>query len=260
VTPPLASSLLSRIEDAGINASAPTQQRGVDGRLVRFSPGKAKRARCIQAVAGGRMSVEEKLEICQSIYREHRLPLVVRVTPFSKPEGLDEHLAALGFERQDETCVMVASRVADAPRHPLAADYRIEPLSHRALADAVGQFRDSPLTQRKAHAERLETLPVPFHAAAVIGPSGAVAACGQYAIEDRLAGLYDVFTDPAERGSGLAEGLCRHLMDEARARGASTTYLQVEHANDVARRLYTRLGFVEAYRYHYRLMPDRSAA
>ena len=116
------------------------------------------------------------------------------------------------------------------------------------------------MTQRKAHAERLETLPVPFHAAAVIGPSGAVAACGQYAIEDRLAGLYDVFTDPAERGSGLAERLCRHLMDEARARGASTTYLQVEHANDVARRLYTRLGFVEAYRYHYRLMPDRSAA
>ena len=109
MTPPLASSLLSRIEDAGINASAPTQQRWVDGWLVRFSPGKAKRARCIQAVAGGRMSVEEKLEICQSIYREHRLPLVVRVTPFSKPEGLDEHLAALGFERQDETCVMVAS-------------------------------------------------------------------------------------------------------------------------------------------------------
>ena len=43
--------LLSWVEDAGINASAPPQQRWEDGWLLRFSPGKAKRARCIQAVA-----------------------------------------------------------------------------------------------------------------------------------------------------------------------------------------------------------------
>jgi hypothetical protein len=36
--------LLSRIEDAGINASAPQQQRWIDGWLVRFSPAKAQRA------------------------------------------------------------------------------------------------------------------------------------------------------------------------------------------------------------------------
>ena len=46
--------LLSRIEDAGLNASAPPQQRWLDGWLVRLSPGKAKRARCIHAVAVGR--------------------------------------------------------------------------------------------------------------------------------------------------------------------------------------------------------------
>ena len=45
--------LLSRIEDAGLNASAPPQQRWLDGWLLRFSPGKAKRARCVNAVAAG---------------------------------------------------------------------------------------------------------------------------------------------------------------------------------------------------------------
>ena len=43
--------LLSRIEDAALNASAPPQQRWVDGWLLRYSPGRAKRARCVNAVA-----------------------------------------------------------------------------------------------------------------------------------------------------------------------------------------------------------------
>ena len=34
--------LLSRIEDAGLNASAPPQQRWVDGWLLRYSVGPAK--------------------------------------------------------------------------------------------------------------------------------------------------------------------------------------------------------------------------
>jgi hypothetical protein len=36
--------LLRRVEDAGLNASAPPQQLWMHGWLVRFSPGKAKRA------------------------------------------------------------------------------------------------------------------------------------------------------------------------------------------------------------------------
>ena len=50
---PLPILLLSRLEGAGINASAPPQQRWVDGWWLRFSPGKAQRARCVQAVANG---------------------------------------------------------------------------------------------------------------------------------------------------------------------------------------------------------------
>ena len=51
---------LARIEDAGLNASAPAQQRLLDGWLLRFSPGKAKRARCINALSAGRLPLAEK--------------------------------------------------------------------------------------------------------------------------------------------------------------------------------------------------------
>src|ERR1700754_855331 len=94
--------LLSRIEDAGLNASAPPQQRWVDGWIVRFSPGKAKRARCVNAVATGRSSLGERLAACEQVFAEARLPLIVRVTPFSQPRELDDHLAERGLRRFDD--------------------------------------------------------------------------------------------------------------------------------------------------------------
>ena len=88
--------LLSRVEDAGLNASAPPQQRWLDGWLVRLSPGKAKRARCINAVAPGRMPIAHKLALCEPVYAQAELPLIVRITPFSEPTGLDATLEAHG--------------------------------------------------------------------------------------------------------------------------------------------------------------------
>ncbi|MDE1950446.1 MAG: hypothetical protein KGI35_17645 [Burkholderiales bacterium] len=49
--------LLSRVEDAGINASAPAQQRWLDGWILRYAPVKAKRSRGINAVAAGRLGL-----------------------------------------------------------------------------------------------------------------------------------------------------------------------------------------------------------
>ena len=69
LNPAFDADLLSRIEDAGLNASAPPQQRWLDGWLVRVSPGKAKRARCINAVAEGRLPLDHKLERAAELYQ-----------------------------------------------------------------------------------------------------------------------------------------------------------------------------------------------
>ena len=109
MNPAFAPELLSRVEDAGINASAPREQLWLDGWLVRFSPGKAKRARCVQAVAAGRLPFDERLRRCLAVFAEAGLQPYFRITPFSQPAGLDELLAARGMERIDDTRVMVAS-------------------------------------------------------------------------------------------------------------------------------------------------------
>jgi ribosomal protein S18 acetylase RimI-like enzyme len=244
--------LLSRIEDAGLNASAPPQQRWLDGWLVRFSPGKAKRARCINAVADGRLPIGVKLALAEQLFRDAGLPLFVRITPFSRPPGLDAYLEQRGMARIDDTRVMVNSELRAITAEKLPSGCQVERVGHTAFAQLVGQLRESPLRQRQAHAERLEHAPVEFHGHVVKDENGAVVACGQYAMEAELVGLYDVFTAPAERGRRLARVLCVHMLLAAQARGARAAYLQVEGDNDAARRVYHRLGFADAYAYHYR--------
>jgi GNAT superfamily N-acetyltransferase len=112
-------------------------------------------------------------------------------------------------------------------------------------------LRGSPLSQRQAHAERLLNSPVPFFAFELT-LDGETVACGQIAVENDLVGIYDVFSATASRGRGHATLLCRHLLIQARARGAGHAYLQVEADNLPARAVYARLGFVDAYAYHYR--------
>lgn len=248
--------LLSRIEDAGLNASAPPQQRWVDGWLVRFSPGKAQRARCINAVATGCLPLSEKLAACQALYRSAGLRLLFRITPFSRPPGLDDWLAQRGYQRFSDTHVMVCTTLPHHRDGDALEGLSFEPVESEAYAHIVGEFRGTNLSGRQAHAERLAHSPVPYEGMVLRAAGGHVLACAQYAIESGLVGLYDVFTAPAARGQGLSRRLCARLLAQAREQGARTAYLQVDADNHAARAVYRRLGFADGYAYHYRALPS----
>jgi ribosomal protein S18 acetylase RimI-like enzyme len=247
---------LSLIEDASLNASAPPQQRWLDGWLVRFSPGKAQRARSVNPVAAGRLPMQTKLVMAQAVYQEAGLPMLVRITPFSQPPQLDAHLELHGWAKHEETLVMVCADVQKFVPPVWAAGSACHTLSHTAMAHAVGALRASPLAQQQAHAERLAQAPVTFQALAVRRDADqTVMACGQMAREGTLVGLYDVYTAEPARRRGLATALCTQLMIDARTQGARTAYLQVSADNAPAIATYRKLGFTEGYRYHYRMLP-----
>ncbi len=258
LNPELDSGLLGRIEDAGLNASAPPQQRWLDGWLLRVSPGKAKRARCVNAVAVGQRPAEQKLTQCAEIFAAANLPLIIRITPFTLPHSLDMQLAAQGLMRFDDTRVMVLTRLHAVDCPPLDDDCQIREIALEPFALRVGALRGSPIAQRQAHAQRLANAPVPF-TAFELRKRDEVLACGQFALEGDLVGLYDVFTAPHARGRGMARLLCQHLLLRARDMGAACAYLQVESDNLAARAVYFRLGFVDAYSYHYRTLDPRVA-
>lgn len=277
--------LLSRVEDAGLNASAPPQQRWLDGWLVRTNPGKAKRARCVNAVALGRLTLEDKLPLVRPVFVDAGLPMVVRITPFTQPASLDADLAALGWTVIDDTRVMVRTQLAGsdptsfdaAQLPPIPPGLYWRWLDGPLYAQAVGLLRASPPAQVVAHAQRLASSPVPYQGFALCAgsaaqPSGsglgpdtgtqsdvaAVVACAQFAREADLVGLYDVYTAASHRQQGLAKRMCERLLSLAAGEGARVAYLQVEGDNHVARRIYQRLGFVDAYTYHYCVEPGAS--
>ena len=251
--------LLARVEEAGINASAPREQRWIDGWLVRLSPGKAKRARCILPVAPGRLGIDDKLALCLPLFRAAGLRPYVRMTPFSEPAGLDDALAERGMESIDETRVMVLARMGNDEDGRERSEFRIEPADPGSFADWIGQARGSSASERLAHAERIARPAVPHRAVFGRDAEGRIVAGGQVVVEGCVAGLYDVFTAEPARGRGHGARICRHLLALARREGATTGYLQVDAANEVARRIYRRLGFADAYAYHYRTPPEHSA-
>lgn len=255
--------LLARIEDASLNASAPREQRWLDGWLVRTSPGKAKRARSVQPVADGGEPLDARLARCGDVYAQARLPMLVRITPFARPPGLDAELESRGWARVDDTRVLVASADAvlpgvDATREGSPGDPRIvlEATDLRRYAGWIGPLRDAHPDEHAARAERLQQSPVPYHAWIARRQSdGAILGGGLVAIEGDVAGLYEVLTVDAARRCGIGERVCRHLAGVAREHGARTLYLQVDAGNAPARALYAKMGFEEGYAYHYRAAP-----
>ncbi|KQY85633.1 GNAT family N-acetyltransferase [Pelomonas sp. Root1444] len=237
--------LALRAEMAGLDASAPPQQADIDGWLIRLSPGKAKRSRCINALHQGTLPLDDLLARCQQAYDAAGLPLAIRVTPWSQPADLDARLAAKGWGVFDAADVMVLDRLTPEP-----APAALQALDAPAYAAVVGALRGSSSTAIAAHAERIANAPVTYQGFALNDAGGALLACGQMVVDDDIVGLYDVFS--AVPRHGHAERLCRALLALAHAQGARQAYLQVGSDNSVAQRLYARLGFVFAYRYHYR--------
>ena len=244
---------MSRVEDASLNASAPPQQRWMDGWLLRYLPGKARRSRSINAVAVGRLSLADKLAMAAAVYRDAALPMIFRVTCYTQPASLDDELAALGFVVMDPTLVLICSRLPTNVECTLPPGTHWAALNGDTFAEAVGALRESPPEHRRSHALRLQHSPVPYQGYAICRDGdGAVLACGQFAREGDLVGLYDVFTEESARGQGLATLLCERLLSISATEGAEIGYLQVDAKNEPALAVYRRLGFQDGYGYHYR--------
>jgi ribosomal protein S18 acetylase RimI-like enzyme len=244
------SALAKLAEAAGLNATAPPQEARVDGWLIRLSPGKAKRARCVNALQQGNTPLEALLSRCQASFDAAGLPLILRITPFSQPPDLDAQLQALGWKFFDAADVMV---LADLPAaSSLPALQHLQNLDNAAYAALVGALRGSSAREIAAHAERMQASPVPYQGFALRDHQDRLLACGQMAVEGAMVGLYDIFTPPEARGQGHAHTLCSALLAQAGGQGAQHAYLQVGSDNEAALRLYRRLGFSFAYRYHYR--------
>lgn len=239
-----------RIEEAGLNALQTQRQLFYDGWLLRMSPGKAKRARSVNAHFGSTLPLEGKIVHCERVYGERELPTLFRMTPFVRPAELEQALTRRGYRPFDTTLVQAVELVGAAlPAHDPADAVLVEP-SIDAFVDAVGKLRGSPPQQREAHRERLGHSPLDGrHVVALV--DGEPVAAGKTARDGDVVGVFDLVTAEHARGRGIATALVARLLARAWDRGARMAYLQVDAGNAPALAVYRRFGFETIYTYHY---------
>ncbi len=241
----------ARLEDAGLTSSQPPQQVIYDGWLLRYSPGKAKRARSVNAIGAGLVPLQDKLGHVESFYRRAELPCLYRMTPFSQPRELDRTLDRAGYVACDESRVMAVD-LPVAAQAPVSAS---EVIDAELFAQLVGRLRGSTAAVIAAEAQRIVGASLPARYL-MVSEDGEPVAVGCVVIDDRFAGLFNMVTAVARRGRGLATALVAQLLRDAADRGAKVAYLQVDAANAPARHVYRKFGFRDRYAYWYRMQPD----
>ncbi len=242
-------SLGARIEDAGLTSSQPPQQTIYDGWLLRYSPGKAKRARSVNAIAAGARTLDEKLAHVEAFYERVGLPCVFRITPYTQPPPLDAALADHGFLAREESRVMWTE--LEKTSGPVTQAGRFTTLSGPEFADLVARLRGSPPAQAAAERQRIAHLALPtLYTGLMLGDQPVSSGC--VVIDDDVAGIFNMVTTPEQRGQGHATAIVEHLLQHASAAGARWAYLQVDAANAAARGVYRKFGFRDRYAYWYR--------
>lgn len=247
-----------RLEEVLLNATAPPEQLLYDGWLLRLSREHIKRASSVNPMFASTLPLGEKVDACERVYRERGRVPIFRITSQPAAPGLDAELEARGYRVFEPSLVQRAplEGMGAAPDAP--AGMRFEPMEMEPWVAMAGRLRGWPEHDVEAHTRRMASSVLDSHCLSLM-VGEAVTSCGLVTVEAEYAGLFDIYTPPEYRGTGLATALCRRLLDIGREQGATVGWLSVLAANEPALAVYRRLGFVTAYEYWYRVPPDHAA-
>jgi len=221
-----------------------------DGWVLRFANGYSRRANSVYPIYDSTLEIREKIRRCERLYKSVGQKVMFKLTDAVFPENLDEVLNGKDYEMDAPTSVQTLDLVQ--------TDDGID--DDIVITDQLQQeweerfFAMSNIDRRHLHTMRnmLQAI-APRKGFFSIIRKGMIVACGLAVLEDRYVGLFDVLTDPAHRREGLGTRVSRNMLRWGKANGAQTAYLQVMTINKPALILYQNLGFVEAYKYWYRV-------
>jgi GNAT superfamily N-acetyltransferase len=242
---------IQALEERAFNAWPARRTVLADGWLFRLSDGYTNRANSVNACMP-HPSFEGVLETAEALYRSCGLPPVFRLSPLAPPEA-DAALEEAGYAVSTPSIVMTA-RIADGSPTPSVTPSVT--LTERPTDDWLTGFARAsglPDDETLAHGALVGSIVLPT-AFATVCADGAAVGFGLAVRERKMVGLFDLVIDDRRRGQGHGRALIEALLAWGRRRGAERSYLQCLAESD-ALRLYERLGFSEAYRYHYRVPP-----
>ncbi len=240
------------LEEAAANAWPAPRRLLHDGWLIGLAGPITRRANSVIPLAEGRASLDDKIAYCRDLYHRRGRPAIFKMTAAAQPPGLDEALAERGYRIEAHTRVMTAGLTDDLCRPDPAVE--IEADFNPGWLEAAIELNGLTPDKADALAGIVRTI-LPRRAFVRLLDGDRIAAVGLGVYDRGYVGLFDLVVRPELRGRGLGVRLIKALLDWGRGQGARRAYLQVEEKNSIARNLYSKLGFEEAYRYWYRVLP-----
>lgn len=240
-------------EELQSNAFPALQTVMYDGWSVRFGGGFTYRVNCANPMYPESLSVEEKLEYVEQLYRDSGLSMCI----FKLHEGMEPArlsacetlLTEKGYDTQRRGNIFLCD-LRDFQETPKASVSILETMSD-AWLEGFLTMNSTSSPQKPAAIEMLKNIHYPIAAAAIM-ENGNMIACGLGVMERGHIGLYDIFVDASCRRRGLGRDICAAIMNFGKERGCHGAYLQVLSDNLGARALYRGLGYEETYEYWFR--------
>lgn len=207
-------------------------------------------------------TADARIAAVQARLREHGVPGMWWVSPFSQPADLERRLLAHGFAGPDTSPAMSLDLGGlSADLAPCPAGVTIERVRDAAVArvwaetSGAGFEMPSAITARLA--EGVVRLDLGEHASThlyLARDGGVPVATAVLAPAAGVAGLYNIATMPHARRQGIGAAITVAPLREARALGY---HLAILTASDMGAPVYRRLGFQEDFTYRgYTWQPD----
>ncbi len=221
-----------------------------DGWVVRIANGYTRRANSVNPIYPSTIEAHRKITFCRRLYASHGLRTIFKLTREVYPLDLDSVLNRGGYEIEAETLVQTV-----ALQKFNITDYgpvRIVTFVDEKWIDAFFELTKAPVEHKPTLRAMLRNIVTP-KCLAYIKFRGAIIACGLGVFEQERIGLFDIVVHPKFRGKGYARQIVSGILLWAKKEGANEAYLQVMAENKAAIALYSKLGFIELYRYWYRV-------
>ncbi|QVQ51598.1 GNAT family N-acetyltransferase [Spiractinospora alimapuensis] len=225
----------------------------VDGWLVRTADGFTKRANSVLALHEP-ADVDAAIDQVQELYAARGLAPTFHISDAVRPSDLEARLEKRGYEARTPTLNLAAelSTVLERLR-PARSPVEVRDSPSEAWLDAWWDVdRPEPRERYWDTARQVLTRgPALFGQIPGTAGGGSVRAVGRLALVEDWGGLACLGVRPEARGNGDAGAVIGALARAAQRRGVRHLWLQVVPDNEVAQRVYERLGFTEVGRYHY---------
>jgi len=220
-----------------------------DGWMLRFAEGYTRRSNSTSPLDPSSLDVDAKIAYVEGMYLARGLTPRFKLTPDVNPPELDSILEAHGYVLEVASKMMKAD-LSDFT-HIQDANVVIEHTADGRWFDLFCQLNPSYAPFRQTMTRLIAQAAGEKYFATVMHDD-MIAAVGLGVREGEYVGLYDIVTAENLRGRGFGKQLVRSLLAQAVEDGAKVGYLQVMSNNTPAIKLYTGMGYIEAYPYWYR--------